>query len=113
MGSGRDHGRVKWNIWLRDRHEINALVTNVFENIYCPRVDNDEKIMTLEVFIVQFVQMFMDQNPKVYVDASSCSVKSKAGFIQVKVYNSPDLGYLCSQQSFDELLKEELVSFME
>ena len=80
-----------------------------YECIYCPRVDNDEKIMTLEVFIVQ---MFMDQNPKVYADASSCSVKSKAGFIQVKVYNSPDLGYLCSQQSFDELLKE-LVSFME
>ena len=89
--------------WVRGAitEELNGIfgcgtVTNVFENIYRPRVDNDEKITTSEAFIVQ---MFMDQNRKVY-DASSCSVKSKARFIQVKVYNSPDLGNLCSQRSF-------------
>ena len=79
--------------------------------MYHPRVDNGKK----NDFEVSIVQLFVDRNPKVYIDASlaSCSVKSKAGFIKVKVYNLPDLGNLRSQQSFDELLKEELVSFTE
>ena len=66
------------------------------------------------MFIVQF---FVDQNHKVYIiyifDASDCSVRSRAGFIKLQVYNLLDLGNLyISQCGVDEFLKEP-VSFME